>query len=635
MGLLRHRLAMASGAGVAGVLLLLVLVFHLQQRAQLLVASGADLLRQQQRVARGIDQTFARTEQRAAELEVQVRHVRPNPAQLVAMLEAKLLHDGESVQFGIMLEADNPVTPGRRYAIGEYYAASGPRTVDFVQNGYDYWNKPWYREALRRSGGDWSEVYFNEAAGGIDTLTYDHPLRDAQGHAYGVLSISLSLDRIADITATEDWRHAEDKAHHLLVDARGRILQADDPAVERAYTVNAVLVQRQHPLVAWVARQPPARVPRQAHAASGPGVMSTYVLVPVPRVGWRVAARMEDAQVLQTLWRTTWAGLALALLLGLLAAALVVVLQERQRRSLLALSEAVEHLGNGHLDAPLPAAGTLPEVARLARAFERSRQTLLQHSGQARTQRDACLREEGRRDLARRLQLAQLPVDRVLLGNQLQVHACGGLRMGRATDTCFYGHLSPAPGVFTFYLGTLAGDSGQGILQLGRSHAAVAHAARVAHAPSALLAALMEPAAALPAGDVPMALLVGSIDLEQHALALAAAGAGGALLLRDGRQQVLPLPEAPALRRDAHGPWRDWRGDVAAGDRLLLFSPTLRVPASASGNPLRSLQVAVERHADLPAPDMLEAVLAAVDAEVPALAECDRALLLLDIRHRD
>lgn len=631
MGVLRHRLAIATGSGVACVLLLLVLLFHQQQRAPMLAAGGSALLRQQQRMAQAIDQAFERTEQRAAELSAQLRQVRPNPAQLVSMLEAKLLHDGESVQFGIMLEADNPVAPGRRFAVGEYFDATGPRTVDFVQTGYDYWNKGWYKDALLRHQGSWSEVYFNDAAGGIDNITYDRPLRDANGHAFGALSISLALDRIAEIARAAGWARTRGGALHLLLDADGRILLADDPAVERAYTVASPVIQRAHPLAAWVARQPRSSQPRlERDAAAG----AAYVRVPLPRVGWQLVAQLDDAQVLRPLWRDTWIGIALALLLGLLAGALMGMLLRRQRRPLLALAAAVDRLGDGHFDVPMPAAGPVPELARLTRALERSRRTLQQYSGQARDARDAELLDEGRREFAGRLQQAQLPEDRVFLGSQLQVHACAGLRSGHALDTCFYGHFSPAPGAFAFYLGALEGNQEPAILQLGRINATVALAARTAAAPAAVLAAVAGQLAGAHAGEVPVALLAGRVDLEQRVLAVANAGAGGALLLRDGRQQLLPLPITATLSRDTRGPWPGWQGAIAAGDRLLL-APALLASATAAGNPLRSLQVAVERHAELPARAMLDAVLAAMDEAIPELVAHDRALLLLDIRHRD
>lgn len=629
MGALRHRLAITTGLGVACALLLLVLVFHLQQRAHLLTTRGAELLQQQQQVAQAIDDAFERTEQRAFELAAQTQLVRPSPAQAVAMLEAKLLHDGESVQFGLLLEADNPIQPGHRFAVGEYFDASGPRTVDFLRTGYDYWNKAWYQEALRRSQGSWSEVYFNDAAGGIDTITYERALRDAAGHAYGVVSVSLALDRIAKIAATDGWPHAIGNVSHLLVAANGRILLADDPSVERASTLTAPAVQRRHPLIAWLARQPAQSAQELAHDDTGSA--STYVLVPLPRVGWRVAARVDDAQVLQPLWRTTWIGVALALVLGLFAGMLVAVQQVRQRRSMLALAVAVERLGDGQFDVPIPDARQGQEVARLVRALERSRSTLLQLGGQAREARDARLLNEGRSNFAHRLQQALLPEDRVFFGSQLQLQACGALDTGSARDTCFFGHLSPAPGVFVFYLGTLLGNREQAAIQLGRIGATATLAARTASTPAAVLAAVAEQLGASHRTDaLPVALLVGRIDLEQHTLAIANAGTGGAVWLHEGRQQVLPLPAAPPLNYDTLGAWPDWHGAIAVGDRLLLVAPVM-----ATGSPLHCLQVAVERHMDLPARDMLETVMTAVDTEAPEIIQQDRALLLLDIRHRD
>lgn len=625
----RHALAAISGLGVAALLCAVMLVVHARQRRLVIAASCASMQQRQQLVATSLNQVFERTEQRARELVQQINWGRPSRTQLIAALDAKLLNDGESVQFGVFLPAQNVVDPGSRFAISEVYDASGLHTVDFVRDGYLYWTMPWYRQTVASKRGSWSAPYFNEAAGGLDTVTYDYPLPAADGRPAGMVSISLSLGRLADVARNLGW-HDGAGQDSLLLDAKGRILLSSRPGLERVYSLDSPAARQAMPLVAWAAAHPQTATPLQSCDADDAGV--SYAQFAVPRVGWRVASAIDTVPALAALRRMLLLGMALALLLGLVVAVLIDWSLRRQRRPLQLLTASVERFAAGQFEHALPPPAALGECAALGDALERARQAAQGQRGKAKEERDARLREEGRRGLAGSLQRAQWPVDRVVFGRQLQAQACGGLRAAQDDGTGFYGVVPLAPGSFVTYLGGIRGEAAVAVLQLGRIASLLDLLAPQAATPGDLLAAVAAQLERGEFGDIALELLVARVELDARQLLLAGAGAGFGLLLQAGGQQRLPVPAGPCVRRGEPGVWPSWQGTCAPGDRLLLASPSLH--EAALDDDLHEVQVAVERHAELPPRGMLDALLDDTATRLPGHPR-DLLAVVLAFRHRD
>ena len=184
-----QRWAWLAAIALAMLGLLVLLSLYLLQRERLLKDGAQRLLFDQQRVATSLDQVFARAELRAAEIAELLTAGQLGDDQLIEALKAKLMHDGELVQFGIMLEPDNPLG-SERFAVVVHFGADGIKIEDFIESRYDYWNKPWYAKTRDSAEGWWSEPYFNDAAGGQDTVTFDYPLRDPNLRFLGMVSVS-------------------------------------------------------------------------------------------------------------------------------------------------------------------------------------------------------------------------------------------------------------------------------------------------------------------------------------------------------------------------------------------------------------------------------------------------------------
>lgn len=629
---LRWRLALSIGA--AAVLLLLGFggIAYLLARERILQRSALELLDRQQRVGEALGALFDGVERRARELAVQLDAAGLDRGQLLALLQARVLHDGAIAQVGVMTEADNPLHAGGRFGVTVTYGAEGLAVVDFISTGYDYWNRDWYRRTLASDGGWWSDPYFNDAAGGQDTITYDLPLRDASGRVYGMLGMSVSLDRIAEIAAAGGMQQDAPGARYALADARGQLLLAWDPALERAYRVEAAAQRSSAPLLDALALLPPDAGLSLHRLAVAGAPQQLLALSRVPPVGWAAALAWSHDDLLEPLHYAASRGALLALLLLALLPLLATRLARRILAPLQAVTEAAERLAVGELATPVSLTGDAGLLRPLAAALERGRQhqQALQAGLQARD--EAQRSERAQHDLATQLQRALLPQDRVFFGPQLQAELVGVLQPGRTVGGDSYGFLAPAPGLCLFHYAGVQAEGAAAVVAMSRLAGLLAAAQRAGGSPEQILLRAHEALQQDDEAGLRADVLVGRLDLASGVLQVAAVGEVAPLLLRraDGSQQTLQ-PEAQApLQRESAPAAALLQRTLAAGDRLLLAGPALRDDSAG----IATLQIALERHAERHGYRLAQALLDEL-LQAQAATAGDRGLLVLSLHERD
>lgn len=624
---LRWRLLLGLGLGALALLGMVGGAAYALARERVLQRSALELVERQQRVAEALAGMFAGVEQRARELALQLDDARLDRDQLLALLRARVLHDSTIAQVGVMTEADNPLQPGGRFGVTVTFGAEGLAEVDFLATGYRYWEQPWYRRTLDSPEGWWSDPYFNDGAGGQDTVTYDLPLRDADGRSYGMIGLSVSLDRIAEIAAAEGMQRDAPGTQYALADARGQLLLAWDPALERAYGIGAAAQRTPSPLLAALASLPvDAGLDLQRLPAAALLLASTRVAP----VGWGAALAWSHDDLLEPLHH---AALRAGLLALLPLFALLLLAGWLARRIGLPMEQLVEEarrLGDGEVPparSPAVRSALLQPLAEaLQAAAERQRSQGEQLTAALAAQRQTA----GERALAQRLQASLLPPNRVFFGTRLQAELVGALRPAAMPMGDSYGFFAPAPGICLFHYLGFHGAGVDAVLAMNRLAAVLPAAMRQGGSAPQILGhtqeLLQHDDAVLPAARV----LLGRLDLDRGELQLAAAGAGWSLLLRraDGRQQVLALAPATPLQRDGEHAFSTLTLAVDAGDRLLLPGSA---PAPQGSDTVESLQVALERHAERAGRHLAAAVLDVLAAN----EEADCGLLVLSLRERD
>ena len=76
------------------------------------------------------------------------------------------------------------------------------RTIHMGNENYDYPALDWYRIPKELDCDYWSEPYFDAGGGGQRMSTYSMPLKDADGHLFGILTADISLEWLSDLVSS-------------------------------------------------------------------------------------------------------------------------------------------------------------------------------------------------------------------------------------------------------------------------------------------------------------------------------------------------------------------------------------------------------------------------------------------------
>lgn len=595
---------------------------YLQVREVLLRQAGEALLNRHRQVLDQIASASAAAERSADALAAQVLDSELGAAQLIAQLKVQVLHDGNLVQAAVMLEPENRFRDAERFAVSVTYGVQGLQVTDFVATGYRYWEQAWYQRTLGQRERWWSDPYFNDAAGGIDTITFDRPLIGASGRSLGMVGVSLSLDRL-DEQAGEVAAGTDGRQQYALIDRGGRVLLAWHSALERAHDLESARQRRPAAILealALAGASPKLRLQRSRDAGRGEQWLA---LGSLPNLGWTLALAVDDQQTLAELHqRLGWllALLVLLLLAGSYAAGRRGGLRIARLQQLAARAE-------GLLAAP-PAAPVAVREATLQQRLD----SLLDALGSALQQSRQALQhaqEESARQRVRlhQLQSRLLPSDQVYLSSKRRAELAGWLKPGKRPPLAqLYGFQSLGPGRCGFYVARPEGDVEDALYGMLQLSVLLPQLLPDEPDPARLLqrlAGVWQTQERAPPGA---RLLVGNLELDSGELALACAGLAAPVLRRqDGTQRALPSLDA-ALTPTAAAPVPLVTLSMQPGD--LLLASTRRAEEGQS----MLLQVALERHADAASGPLLAAL---ADELGWQHSDDEQAAVLLRLLHRD
>lgn len=626
---LRARLGLLL---LVGILVLVVAVagpLYLQTRQGIVETALREQRHRQDAIAAGLARLFRDLESRAQALAWQIHAGDLATPQLVAQMQAQVLHDPDVASISVFLEPDNPLTPGQRLGIAVSYNGAGIAVRDFVATGYEFATRPWYLATLAAPAGYWSKAFFNDAAGGLDTINYDLPLLDGEGRAFGMIGVSVSLDRIAEVAQQLGLLREQ---RFLLADGEGRLLMVWEPALQRAYTL-AQAQQRVPEAVQWVSA---ARLGGSARDERyvGSDDRGWLSYAPVRPPGWHLVTASSDAAVWAQLRARLWPTLLVAMLVVASGSLVLLLMVRRRLRPLRGLLHAAHQLPSGQIDRALRMTYADADVDRLARDLREAGETILQL--QQTVERGAS--ERAKLD-QRELEFAamhrlQMPDDRTFFGSRLECAWTAALHTAQPSSFSFYGFLATQADTCHFFLGMPRGGAVPGFVAQSQLCGEMPRLLRQYPEPGDALRELVAWIALERPEGMAFSILIGKIDLSSGNMSYACADHPAPVLLR-GDQRVWPAARqgSEALSRDGRQDWERGTQVVRPGDRLLLLSASLFGDQRADARASHTLDIVLERWGPSSPGELLDALIASA---APGAGETrDRCAVMATLRHRD
>lgn len=635
---LRTRLMLWST--LTSVLLLagVALIFYAALRTVLVENAKAELRGLTSQSARALQATLESVQVSGQALAGGAASIGREPANLASLMKATLAADPAIGGVMLIIEPGRitPEDPGFDWYVRRAGTGLAESTVRGLGPGYaDYRVLPWWVRTMTSPGPWWSEPYRNATMANEWFVTYHLALRrpgDAPtAEPVGMVSVDVPVRRLRAVLGEAP---AHPQMQPVLLSPEGRLVLHPDPALAMAETAQSLVETHGRRDLAPVREALARRMPLELHhrvAGDDPeaGQVRYTFLEPVGTLGWAFALSVDEGWILAELARVTLWGLTG----GLLGVALCVVAVRhyagRIARPIEDLTDSAGHFAQGEFDYPLRHTGREDEVGVMARAFDAARDSIKRQMTEIAEMGAARARLEGELTIARDIQVALLPAPGALHVGGRRLEWDGVLDPAKAVGGDFYNVFDREGQALWFVVGDVSDKGVPSALFMARAMTVLEVAAQSGGSPAR---ALREAALHLIEGnDTCMfaTVVCGAVELRTGELALASAGHEAPLLLHaDGRRAYLPVPTTAPLGVDVADDYPVWRGRLAPGDTLLLYSDGVTEAFDVDDHPFGSERLAAVLDPARTPRGQCAAVLTAVQAFAGAAPQSDDITIL-------
>ncbi len=304
-------------------------------------------------------------------------------SQRIVRLNPRILSCSVSAQPGVLQSVGaGPYasTNGKFFSV--YTIHEGDTITSVIETEYEYTDKPWYKEPLKKGKACWIEPFSGHTEGSIDynkaVATYCCPLRSEQGEVLGVISTDFSFSRLAKTII--DTEHPYPGAYFVLVGSDGRYFIHPDTLRLFRRTIFTDADPRQDADLIALGHEMTAGKQGTMHITDN-GQHCHVCYQPVPGTDWSLAMVCPESEIL-----TGYNHLAYVIII-LILAGLAVMLWMSQRvvrqniRPINKLLDYTKLIAEGHYDQVIPQTNQKGDVWKLQNSFATMQQALRQHIG--------------------------------------------------------------------------------------------------------------------------------------------------------------------------------------------------------------------------------------------------------------
>lgn len=621
---LRTRIALWTGLVVLALLLLVVSASSLVARQLILRDATNDIRNEAREAARRVDDTLRMVTVSCAGMADTVVRADLSPEQMVSMLGAMVKATPGATGAMLAMEPTHAGLAG----FARRVTADGTDN-DFVASGYDYASKPWYRRTLSSPRGWWSEPYFNEAAGGVWTTTYNLPIRNGAGEARnrGMVSMDVLLEGMRERVGTH---LAQPGFQTAVVAPDGLIAIHPEAGVALRYTLDDYIAKRHRSDLADVAKAVRSRQSiAYLHADPRTGMRWFTAVEPIGQSGHSLVLSESYSRILERLNQILLLVVAFGLLAALLGSMAVRRLAGRISRPVEDLAGSAIHLGNGEYDWPVPHRGRSDEVGHLARTLDGARTSIQRQLVEIRELGAAEQKRESELSMAHDIQQSMVPhPQRFAIAGGLAADVHGLLEPARAVGGDFYSY-HESDGVLWFIIGDVSDKGLPAALFMARGDAILTTASRSAATPGDALAISSRDLTEGNDACMFVTTLVGRIDLRDGDCMLASAGHDAPLLLRaDGGVERPDCGSGPPLGIDACDDFPLWRARLRPGDSLVAWTDGITEAFDADDRAFGEERLSAAVRADYSARENCERLVTGVHAFAGGAPQSDDITVL-------
>ena len=301
-----------------------------------------------------------------------------DPASLQAM-SRRIVQLNNSV-----LSCSVSTEPGALEETGSYFSVYSVKEGDTIitvrETDFDYYERAWYRTAIRTGRDAWIDPFsdfnkgainFNDAVG-----SYCIPLRTKDGHIVGVVSTDFSFNRLTQTVLASE--HPFPNAYYMLLGSDGRYLIHPETSVLFKKTIFSDTDSIQHPDVIALGREMTAGNKGIMHVVKDE---KTYHVcyAPVPDTHWSLALVCLDDEILSDYNHLLHIVIIIVIIGLLFITWITIYVVRRNTQPLDQLLEETKRISAGNYNEVIPLSKKKDVVSKLQNSFIAMRRAVVAH----------------------------------------------------------------------------------------------------------------------------------------------------------------------------------------------------------------------------------------------------------------
>lgn len=299
---------------------------------------------------------------------------------------------------------------------------------------YNYKKTQWYRTAVKRKRGEWTEPYFDKAGSHKMIASYSLPIRNSQNKVRGVVVADVAL---VDLTDELNTVQPFENSYSFILSKEGTIIAHPKTEYIMKENIFSLAKLQNDDDYATIGHKMLAGE-KGALRCELDGTDVLVCFAPLPHVGWSVASVCPYSTIRSEMGSASLTALIILIIGIILMSVCLRILLTRMVRPIRQMTDAAYQIAQGDFDASLPELQTHDDFGKLHDAFAHMQQSLKTYVKDLENATEARERINSELMVAHRIQMEILPTDFVLPQGYENIDIDGFLAPARQVGGDFY-----------------------------------------------------------------------------------------------------------------------------------------------------------------------------------------------------
>jgi sigma-B regulation protein RsbU (phosphoserine phosphatase) len=521
----------------------------------------------------------------------EVESMLSNPDGMYDVVRSLLEYNPNIIGSTVAFEPNYYPSKGEQFSPYAYRDINGEiQTKQLGTANYVYHNMDWYLTPKLQKKSCWSEPYFDTGGGEQMMTTYSHPLYDANGKLYGILTADVSLEWLTDLLTKSDIEFNQ-KVLNLMVSDENDVQVDSAFLYNHAYTYiigksgtyiahplrNRILNDTYFTYSAKSNDSADDQIGKEMIAGKAgmrsidrDGTKFIIHYAPIARTGWSMATVIPYKLIVYSSVHSAII-IMVVMFLGLIVLyAVCRRILKRGTEPLTRFAKSADEIAQGNLNASLPQIRTHDEMKHLHDSFAMMQTSLMEQMEEMKRVNEQKGRIEGELKVASDIQMSMIPKQYPPYPERNDIDIYGCLTPAKEVGGDLYDFYIRDEKLF-FCVGDVSGKGVPASLVMAVSRTLFRNISTHVDEPNRIMSQMNEVLADQNDSNMFVTFFAGAFDLKTGRLTYCNGGHDAPLLLNVREKRVETLPCSSNLPLGAMPGWEFEAQETVIAPGTLIF----------------------------------------------------------------